>query len=118
MADEQYLRVIINNFVSNAIKYNRPGGKVVISHALKGDKLVTSIEDNGLGIPESQKAHIFEKFFRIQDASHKDIPGTGLGMYITKQYIEQMRGKVWFESTHGKGTIFYFSLPIARTSHP
>ncbi|HEX7259491.1 MAG TPA: HAMP domain-containing sensor histidine kinase [Candidatus Saccharimonadia bacterium] len=114
MADEQYLRVILNNFVSNAIKYNRPGGKVVISHELKGDKLVTIVADSGLGIPDPQKAHIFEKFFRIRDTDRKDIPGTGLGMYITKQYIEQMHGEVWFESTHGKGTTFYFTLPVAK----
>lgn len=114
IADEQRLRIIINNFVSNAIKYNRPGGNVNVSHEVKDDQLVTKIEDNGLGIPENQKAHMFEKFFRVEHEDRKSVTGTGLGMYITRQYIEQMQGKLWYESTHGKGTVFYFSLPLAK----
>lgn len=113
VTDEQYLRVITTNFVSNAVKYNRPGGNVAISHIVQDDKLVTMIEDTGLGIPEAEKARIFEKFFRVRHADRKHVTGTGLGMYITKRYIEQMGGQVWFESQHGKGTKFYFSLPIA-----
>lgn len=112
MADEARLRIIINNFVSNAIKYNRPGGKVTIAHSQKDNKLITSISDDGLGIPEDQKTHMFEKFFRVQHDDRKSVTGTGLGMYIVKQYIQQMQGELWFESTHGKGTTFYFSLPI------
>ncbi|MES2971302.1 MAG: HAMP domain-containing sensor histidine kinase [Patescibacteria group bacterium] len=112
LADEQRLRIIINNFVSNAIKYNRPGGHVIVSHQVQDNLLVTCIEDNGLGIPEDQKAHMFEKFFRVEHEDRKSVTGTGLGMYITKEYIEQMHGKLWFESSHGTGTKFYFSLPI------
>lgn len=111
LADPQRLRIILSNLVSNAIKYNRPNGHVAISHHLKNDQLVTVIEDNGLGIPEDQKARMFEKFFRVQHDDRRGIVGTGLGMYIVKQYVEQMHGKIWFESVHGKSTIFYFSLP-------
>lgn len=114
LADEQRLRIIINNFVSNAIKYNRPGGHVAVSHMLKDDQLVTIVEDDGLGIPDDQKAHMFEKFFRVEHEDRKSVTGTGLGMYITKEYIEQMHGQLWFESSHGKGTKFYFSLPIVK----
>jgi signal transduction histidine kinase len=114
IADEQRLRIIINNFVSNAIKYNRPDGRVIISHLVKGDQLITSIEDNGLGIPDDQKAHMFEKFFRVEHEDRKTVTGTGLGMYITKQYIDDMHGQLWFESSHGKGTTFYVSLPMVK----
>lgn len=114
VADEQRLRIIINNFVSNAIKYNRPNGHVVITHKIKDDQLITIIQDDGLGIPEDQKAHMFEKFFRVKNDDRKGVTGTGLGMYIVKQYIEQMNGKIWFESVHGKSTTFSFSLPIAE----
>ncbi len=114
LADEGRLRIIINNFVSNAIKYNRPGGKVTISHSVQNGQLVTVIADTGLGIPEDQKAHMFEKFFRVDHQDRKAITGTGLGMYVVKKYIEQMQGKLWFESLHGEGTKFYFSLPIAK----
>lgn len=114
MADENRLRIIVNNFVSNGIKYNRPGGKVTVSHEMRGNQLVTTVADNGLGIPEEQKPHMFEKFFRVDHEDRKSVTGTGLGMYIVKQYIEQMHGKLWFESKHGEGTTFYFSLPLAK----
>jgi signal transduction histidine kinase len=113
-ADEGRMRIIINNFVSNAIKYNRPGGSVTIQHIQKDHELVTAIADNGLGIPEDQKARMFEKFFRVNHEDRSSVTGTGLGMYIVKQYIEQMGGKLWFESIHGKGTTFYFSLPLVN----
>jgi len=113
MADESRLRIVLNNFVSNAIKYNRPNGRVTVSHVIKDSKLTTAIADTGLGIPEDQKAHMFEKFFRVQNADRTNVVGTGLGMYITRQYVLAMGGEVWFESIHGQGTTFYFSLPLA-----
>jgi signal transduction histidine kinase len=114
LADKAKLHIIFNNFVSNAIKYNRPSGSVTLSHRVNGDQLVTMITDTGLGIPDDQKQHMFEKFFRVKNADRETVTGTGLGMYITKQYIEAMKGKLWFESTHGKGTTFYFSLPLSE----
>lgn len=113
-ADKDKLRIILNNFVSNAIKYNRAGGTVKIYHTLKDNMVITAIADTGLGIPEDQKAHMFEKFFRVQDQDRQAITGTGLGMYVTRKYVEAMGGKVWFESTHGTGTTFYFNLPISE----
>jgi signal transduction histidine kinase len=114
IADEQRLRIIINNFVSNAIKYNRPDGQVTVSHLMKANYLVTIIEDTGLGIPDDQKAHMFEKFFRVEHEDRKTVTGTGLGMYITKQYVDDMHGQLWFESAHGKGTKFYVALPMVQ----
>lgn len=113
LADESRLRIVLNNFVSNAIKYNRPEGSVVVSHSVKDGQLATAIADTGLGIPDEQKAHMFEKFFRVSHEDRKNVVGTGLGMYITRQYVLAMGGKVWFESTHGTGTTFYFTLPLS-----
>lgn len=112
MADESRLTIVLNNFVSNALKYNRPNGTVKVSHSLLDGQLVTAVSDTGLGIPEAQKAHMFEKFFRVDDVDRKNVVGTGLGMYITREYVLAMGGKVWFESTHGVGTTFFFSLPL------
>jgi|GEM_PF-2274687 len=112
IADKSKLQIIITNFISNAIKYNRKGGTITISHTVEDDKLVTSVADTGLGIPEDQQPHIFEKFYRVQHSDRENVPGTGLGMYITRQFIEAMGGSVSFTSVHGQGTTFRFSLPL------
>jgi signal transduction histidine kinase len=113
IADEGKTRIILNNFVSNAIKYNHIHGKVKISHIKHKDQLVTAIASTGPTIPADQQAHMFEKFFRVDTPEHKKVTGTGIGMYVTKQYIEAMNGKTWFTSNPGEDTVFYFSLPLA-----
>lgn len=113
MADQTKLQIILTNFISNAIKYNRSQGSVTISHVPSEAGVNISIQDTGLGIPKDQQKKMFQKFFRVEGEDRKNIPGTGLGMYITKQFIENMGGKLWFESEAGQGTTFYFSLPIA-----
>ena len=118
LADKNKLQIILTNFISNAIKYNRPGGTIHISHKINGNKLITSIQDSGLGIPLEQQSHIFEKFYRVKNADRANVPGTGLGMHITKKFIEGMGGQVWFESIHGQGTTFFFSLPISSPPPP
>jgi signal transduction histidine kinase len=112
-ADEGKLRIILNNFVSNAIKYNHPKGRVEIKHIKHKDNVVTAITSTGPTIPADQQAHMFEKFFRVDTPEHKKVTGTGIGMYVTKQYIEAMNGKTWFTSNPGEDTVFYFSLPIS-----
>ena len=116
LADKNKLTIILTNFISNAIKYNKPQGSVTITHTVDGGKLVTSIADTGLGIPEDQQARMFEKFFRVQHEDRSNVPGTGLGLHITKRFIEAMGGTVWFKSVHGQGTTFFFSLPLATAS--
>lgn len=113
-ADKSKLAIIVTNLISNAIKYNKKGGAVTVANAIRDNMLLTSVSDNGLGIPENQKSKIFEKFFRVDHSDRKSVSGTGLGMYITKRFVEHMGGKIWFESSHGKGTTFYFTLPIYK----
>lgn len=113
-ADKTKLGIIVTNFISNAIKYNRENGSVTVAHQLKGEFVVTSVADTGLGIPADQQDKMFQKFFRVSGGNRSGIPGTGLGLHITKQFIEAMGGKVWFESTEGKGTTFFFTLPTAH----
>lgn len=112
-ADEAKLRIIMNNYLSNAIKYNHHGGKVVISHSQDKDQLITAVSSTGPTIPADQQEHMFEKFFRVDTPEHRKVTGTGIGMFVTKQYVLVMKGKVWFTSSPGQNTVFYFSLPMS-----
>lgn len=111
--DKSKFEIILTNFLSNAIKYNRPNGVIEVSATSDGEQLTVSIKDSGLGIPEAQKGHMFEKFFRVSSENRTGIVGTGLGLYATKQLIEGMGGKVWFDSTEGVGTTFHFTVPVS-----
>lgn len=116
-ADLDRLKEIFANLISNAIKYNLDNGKVFIYHQIKNEHLLTFVKDTGLGIPKDQQGKIFQKFFRVQSKATEDIQGTGLGLFIVKQLVEKMNGKIWFESEEGKGTTFIISLPIAKTQN-
>lgn len=113
-ADSGKLKEVAMNFVSNAIKYNREGGWVKVYHEVEGSNLITHVEDNGLGMSEDDQKHMFEKFFRANSGAVKTIQGTGLGLFITKELIEKMGGKIWFLSREGRGTRFSFSLPLVK----
>lgn len=111
MGDEDRLREISNNLLSNAIKYSEKG-TIEISHTTEKDMVITHFKDEGHGIsPESQKK-IFSRFFRAEELADK-APGTGLGLFIVKQLVEKMGGRIWFSSKVGKGTTFSFSLKHA-----
>lgn len=113
IGDEKRTEVVLDNFISNAIKYNKNGGNVSVKAGKDGKRVVISIKDTGIGIPEKEQKMIFDKFFRGEEAAGKEISGTGLGLYIAKNIIEKSGGKVWFHSVKDEGSTFYFSLPIA-----
>ena len=113
LADKTKLEIILTNFISNGIKYNRPSGQLTVTSSVSGTHAEVAITDTGLGIPADQQAHMFQKFFRVDAPDRAGIPGTGLGMYVTKQFIEGMDGTLRFESEHGKGTTFFFTVPLA-----
>lgn len=112
MGDHERIRIVIENLMENAIKYNRPGGSVTISAEPFRDTLVISLRDTGIGIPLDEQSKLFNKFYRAQNARHT--PGTGIGLYVGKQIIDANHGTLWFESTPDNGTTFFFSLPLAK----
>lgn len=115
--DTVRINEVINNLISNAINYTQEGGKVVVSAQAQGEEMVTSVADNGRGIPPDALSHLFTKFFRVQGAldQSSNSKGTGLGLYLSKSIIEMHKGKIWAESPGvGKGTTFKFSLPIVK----
>jgi len=110
-ADSEKIKVVIQNLIENAIKYNLPKGKIEIEISKKDNFAEFKISDSGLGIPEDQKEKIFLKFSRV---NNNKVSGHGLGLAISKDIIESYKGKIWFDSNDKKGSTFYFSLPFSN----
>jgi signal transduction histidine kinase len=114
--DPFQIRQALDNLVSNAIKYTQNGGQVELIIEQSSVEVLIKVMDNGLGIPETDLPHIFDRFYRVSKESHRDIEGTGLGLAIVKTIVEQHQGKIWVESALGHGTTFSFTLPLADTA--
>ena len=112
--DAKLLKRILSEILQNAIHYSSVKGEIrIAANKQKNNVLLIEISDLGMGIPESQQALIFTKFFRGNNASPK-IPGAGLGLYLAREYAKLLGGKIWFKSEEGKGTTFYISLPLGK----
>lgn len=116
--DRNRFAQILTNLMSNANKYTPENGTVHVQAMQINSMIQIKVEDNGLGMTPEDQANLFSKFFRSADEKIREAPGTGLGLSITKNLIELQGGKVWFESEYRKGTIFYFTLPIAQNTIP
>jgi PAS domain S-box-containing protein len=108
--DRYRLIQVITNYLSNGIKYSNDQPEVVLTVQHSKDTLTVSVTDDGLGISKTQLPYIFERFFRVEKT--RNIEGIGLGLYLCLQIIQAHHGKVWVESTEGKGSTFYFSIPL------
>ena len=106
------MRFIIQNLIDNAVCYTKERGKIILSIKKVKNFIEFKIEDSGIGIPDPEKKLIFSECFRASNAIEQKNVGTGLGLYLTKNIIEAHQGKIWFESERGKGSTFYFTLPI------
>jgi len=110
--DVMKVRQVVHNLVMNAILYNVGKGSVTVTLRRQGDQIIFSCSDNGIGIREQNKDKVFAKFYRSQKARLVVPDGSGLGLFISKAFIERSGGKIWFESKENSGTTFYFMLPI------
>lgn len=108
--DPDRLREIMVNLVGNAIKFTNSGG-VTVALQSKGEELIISIKDTGIGIAEKDLPNLFKRFYRVAISTAAEKHGTGLGLYIVKTLIEMMGGRVWVESKLGQGSTFSFSIP-------
>jgi signal transduction histidine kinase len=113
--DRNRLKQVLLNLMTNAIKYNRPGGKVILRLKQKRESLLLSIEDTGRGIPEESLPHVFDRFYRVP-YQERDAPGTGLGLAIAKRIVESHGGTISVESQLDRGSTFFLRLP-SDTSH-
>ena len=105
---------MLANLIDNAIKYSPDGGPVAISLANGDGSIRFSIADSGLGIPASEHRRIFEKFYRLDPDMTGGVGGTGLGLYICRELVRRMDGKIWVESRLGEGSTFVVELPAAE----
>jgi len=111
--DEDRIAQIFFNLLDNAVKYSPEGGKITVTAEAEGKKMVISITDQGLGISDKEKARIFRKFHRVNGSDSRETYGHGLGLYITKGLVEAQGGRIWVESSVGRGSTFSFTLPLA-----
>ncbi len=116
-ADRDKIKQVLLNIVSNAVKYNRPNGSVIITGNFSEAELSMTVQDTGVGIPEESIPHLFEKFYRVREHENK-ATGTGLGLSICKQIIQGHNGRIEVKSKMGVGTSFSLYLPRAPKSHP
>ncbi|MGD8465814.1 MAG: ATP-binding protein [Anaerolineae bacterium] len=110
-ADPQRLREVLNNLVSNAVKYSPSGGTVWIGGRVDRAGVTVYVADQGIGIPAEEQERIFDRFHRVDSSLRRDTEGTGLGLYLVKAIVEAHGGRVWVESAPGRGSIFMFTLP-------
>ncbi|MDP2671475.1 MAG: PAS domain S-box protein [bacterium] len=112
LVDRDKMKQVLMNLIDNAIKYNREHGKVKIRTQIETENIVTVVEDNGVGIPPSLQAKIFEKFQQVPGSYIKENRGTGLGLFIVKSLVEMHGGRLTLVSTPGSGSVFSFGLPV------
>jgi two-component system phosphate regulon sensor histidine kinase PhoR len=112
-ADEEAVDQILDNLVDNAVKYTPENGRISVRWRSDDGQVYLEVEDTGIGIPEHDLPHIFERFYRVDKARSRELGGTGLGLSIVKHLVQAMHGTVRATSRPGKGTTFSVHLPRA-----
>jgi len=111
--DASLLREVLQNLLDNAIQYTPEGGQIRVRAVAAAREAVISVSDTGIGIPLADQERIFERFYRVDAARSREAGGTGLGLSIAKHIVEAHGGRLWVESTVGRGSSFSFSIPLA-----
>lgn len=112
--DEARIEEVLDNLISNAIKYSPPGSTIKAGITLKSEEnqVVIWVQDQGYGIAEAAQQRLFERFYRVRSEQTKDVTGLGLGLYISSKIVKEHGGQMWIKSRPGEGSTFYFSLPL------
>ena len=113
-ADKKMLLSVLQNIVSNALKHTPPGGKIIVTAKRKEDKMIVEIKDTGIGMSEEIRKKLFSPQLNSLLKAREDNKGAGIGLLLVKGFLEKNGGEIWVESIEGKGSSFYFTLPIDR----
>jgi PAS domain S-box-containing protein len=113
-ADPDKVRQVFNILVENALRYSPRGGTVTVGARRNADRVEVRVVDEGIGIPAAERERIFRKFYRAESAARDGAAGTGLGLFIARELVTAMGGRIWVDSTEGEGSSFAFELPVAR----
>jgi two-component system CheB/CheR fusion protein len=116
LADKERIRQVLTNLISNAIKYSPAGGEIYIQSELNEKELKVSVKDSGIGIPDTLKTKVFDRFFRVKNPRVHSFPGMGLGLYITAGIIHQHGGRILVDDKQETGTLIYFTLPLSTSN--
>jgi signal transduction histidine kinase len=114
-ADPDMVRQVLANLIENAVKYSPAGGRVLVSLEPHEGRVLFAVRDEGLGIPPREQERIFEKFYRLDPNLTRGVGGTGLGLYICRELVRRMGGRIWVASREHEGSTFFFELPLAQT---
>jgi len=111
VTDKDQIESVLINLIHNAIKFTGGGGKITIGARKEMDSILVFVSDTGIGIPQDELVRVFERFYKVDKSRANE--GSGLGLAISKHIISAHRGRIWAESIEGKGSTFYFTLPLA-----
>ena len=111
--DSNSLEEVLQNLLDNALQYTLAGGKIDVSASCSDGRVIVTVADTGIGIPQAEQERIFERFYRVDAARSREAGGTGLGLSIARHIMEAHGGRLWVESAVGEGSRFHFSIPVA-----
>jgi two-component system phosphate regulon sensor histidine kinase PhoR len=115
-ADAEHLRQVLVNLVDNAVKYSPDGGRITVRIEDRDSSVRFAVTDEGIGIPPSEQARVFDKFYRLDPNLTRGVGGTGLGLYICRELVRRMDGRISVESSPGGGSTFVVDLPVAAVA--
>jgi signal transduction histidine kinase len=113
-ADKTKIKQIMYNLLNNAIKFTPDNGSISIITKKNDNTIEVSVSDTGIGIPENMHEEIFDPFVQVDASNKRKYGGTGLGLALTKRFVEMHKGKIWVESEEGKGSTFTFTIPYQK----
>jgi two-component system CheB/CheR fusion protein len=111
-ADREKVGQVLSNLISNAIKYSQKGSTILLRSEVLDGSIQVSVTDEGIGIKQKDQEKVFQRFYRADEEDMRNISGFGIGLYLSSEIIQRHKGKIWVKSKEGKGSVFYFSLPL------